>query len=109
MADSGTPQGLLAVAAINEAEIKSIAELRRVVVVASVQDPGNLGAIVRTAVAAEFAAIVVSKGTTDLWSPKAIRASAGTLFALQSSRNLDLSFGLDALLAAGHFLSLIHI
>ena len=103
MADSGTPQGLLAVAAINEAEIKSIAELRRVVVVDSVQDPGNLGAIVRTAVAAEFDAIVVSKGTTDLWSPKAIRASAGTLFALQSSRNLDLSFGLDALLAAGHF------
>jgi len=103
VADSGTPQGLLAVAAINEAEIESIVELRRVVVVDSVQDPGNVGAIVRTAAAAGFDAIVTSQGTADLWSPKAIRASAGTLFALQASRNLDLSFGLDALLAAGHF------
>ncbi len=103
VADSGSPQGILAVATIKEAEIQSLAQHRRVVIVDAVQDPGNLGAIARTAVAAGFDAIATSKGTADLWSPKAIRASAGTSFAMQSLRNLDLESGLDALLAAGHF------
>ena len=103
IADSGSPQGLLAVAKVDDSALPSIAKCRRIVVVDSVQDPGNVGAIVRTAVAAGFEAIVTSSGTADLLSPRSIRASAGTIFGLQSARNMDLGSVLDSLLAAGHF------
>ena len=103
IADSGSPQGLLAVAKVDDSALPSIAKCRRIVVVDSVQDPGNVGAIVRTAVAAGFEAIVTSSGTADLLSPRSIRASAGTIFGLQSARNMDLGLVLDSLLAEGHF------
>ena len=102
IADSGSPQGILAVATVKETDVDSLAQCRRVVVVDAVQDPGNLGAIARTAAAAGFDAIATSKGTADLWSSKAIRASAGASFALQSLRNFDLVSGLDALPLSEH-------
>lgn len=83
--------------------MSSIAKCRRIVVVDSVQDPGNVGAIVRTAVAAGFEAVITSPGTADLLSPRAIRASAGTVFGLQTARSVDLGSALDSLSAEGHF------
>ena len=94
---------MLAVAKAHDAGVPSIAKCRRIVVVDSVQDPGNVGAIVRTAVAAGFEAVITSSGTADLLSPRSIRASAGTIFGLQSARNIDLGSALDSLLAEGHF------
>lgn len=46
-----------------------------------VQDPGNLGTMIRSAVAAGAAAVVVTSGTVDPYSPKVVRASAGALFS----------------------------
>ena len=102
IADSASPQGVLAVARARETAIESIAEMHRVVVIDSVQDPGNLGAIVRTAAAAGFDAVVTGPGTADLWSTRAIRASAGTLFALHMAKRVDLESSLDLLRVAGH-------
>ena len=102
IADSASPQGVLAVARAHETAIESIAEMHRVVVIDSVQDPGNLGAIVRTAAAAGFDAVVTGPGTADLWSTRAIRASAGTLFALHMAKRVDLESSLDLLRVAGH-------
>ena len=102
IADSASPQGVLAVAIARETAIESIAEMHRVVVIDSVQDPGNLGAIVRTAAAAGFDAVVTGPGTADLWSTRAIRASAGTLFALHMAKRVDLESSLDLLRVAGH-------
>ena len=76
--------------------------MHRVVVIDSVQDPGNLGAIVRTAAAAGFDAVVTGPGTADLWSTRAIRASAGTLFTLHMAKRVDLESTLDLLRVAGH-------
>ena len=103
ISDSGSPQGVLAVAKAQDSGLPSIAKCRRIVVVDSVQDPGNVGAIVRTAVAAGFEAVITSSGTADLLSPRSIRASAGTIFGLQSARNMDLGSVLDSLIAEGHF------
>ena len=102
IADRASPQGVLAVARARETAIESIAEMHRVVVIDSVQDPGNLGAIVRTAAAAGFDAVVTGPGTADLWSTRAIRASAGTLFALHMAKRVDLESSLDLLRVAGH-------
>ena len=44
------------------------------------QDPGNIGTIIRTAVAAGYDAIVTMKGTGDVYSPKVLRATAGMIF-----------------------------
>ena len=102
IAESGSPQGLLAVAEVHDSELRSIAECRRVVVIDSVQDPGNVGAIVRTAAAAGFEAVVTSPGTADLLSPRSIRASAGNLFSMRFARNINLESFIDALLGEGH-------
>lgn len=51
-----------------------------VVVLEAVEKPGNLGAVLRTADGAGADALIVADGTTDIWNPNAIRASAGTAF-----------------------------
>ena len=102
IADSSSPQGVLAIAKVEESAVDDIAAMQRVVVIDSVQDPGNVGAIVRTAAAAQFDAVITTPGTADLWSPRAIRASAGTLFALNVARRVDLGSTLDLLREAGH-------
>ena len=102
ISDSSSPQGVLAVARVHETALDVIAEMQRVVVIDSVQDPGNVGAIVRTAAAARFDAVITGPGTADLWSTRAIRASAGTVFALNVARRVDLESALDLLGAAGH-------
>jgi TrmH family RNA methyltransferase len=53
-----------------------------VLVAHGIQDPGNLGTILRSAEAAGARAVVVTQGTVDPWSPKAVRASAGAVMHL---------------------------
>lgn len=53
-----------------------------VLVAERVQDPGNLGTMIRSAAAAGAAALVVTAGTVDVFSPKVVRASAGGAFLL---------------------------
>ena len=52
------------------------------VVLDGVQDPGNLGTIIRTADAAGLSGVILLKGTTDVYSPKVVRAAMGSLFHL---------------------------
>ena len=47
------------------------------------QDPGNIGTVIRTADAAGFAGAVIVKGTADLFSPKTVRAAAGSLYRVR--------------------------
>lgn len=84
LADTSTPQGIIAVAAqrgysLEDLEINESALL---VLVDGVQDPGNLGAIVRSADAAGAGGVVLLKGTADVYNPKALRATMGSIFHL---------------------------
>lgn len=54
----------------------------KVLVLNNIQDPGNLGTIIRSAVAFNFDTILLSKDTVDLYNPKVIRASQGMIFHL---------------------------
>ncbi len=80
-ADTVTPQGILVVAEIPRGRWEDLAHLR-LLVVDGVQDPGNLGTLVRTAEALGAAGVLVLPGTTDPWSPRAVRAAAGACFRL---------------------------
>lgn len=77
-------QGLLAV--INEPEQASpadtLANSRLVIAASRISDPGNLGTIIRVADAAGADAVLVGKGSVELYSPKTIRSTAGSLFHL---------------------------
>jgi TrmH family RNA methyltransferase len=59
-----------------------------VVVLAGVQDPGNVGTIVRSAEAFGATGVVTARGTADPWSPKALRASAGSALRLPVLRGI---------------------
>ena len=56
----------------------------------SVQDPGNLGTILRTAAAAGIQQIYCSPGTASVWSPKVLRAGMGAHFVLEITEDVDL-------------------
>lgn len=62
-----------------------------------IQDPGNLGTIMRTAVAAGVSNIYLSQGCADVWSPKVLRAAMGAHFQVQLSCDVDLLSVLEAL------------
>ncbi|MBQ2872559.1 MAG: RNA methyltransferase [Bacilli bacterium] len=52
----------------------------RIIVLDNIQDPGNLGTIIRSSVAFNFDTVVLSKNTVDLYNPKVIRSTKGMLF-----------------------------
>jgi RNA methyltransferase, TrmH family len=80
--DTESPQG---VAALVKLETHTLEDLFRtseplIVVAAAVQDPGNLGTVIRSAEAFDAAGVVATEGTVSPLNSKAVRASAGSLF-----------------------------
>ncbi|MDH4276009.1 MAG: RNA methyltransferase, partial [Gammaproteobacteria bacterium] len=61
------------------------------VLLENIQDPGNLGGLLRTAAAAGAGAVYLSAGCTEAWSPKALRAGMGAHFLLQIHEQQDLT------------------
>jgi TrmH family RNA methyltransferase len=75
-----TPQGIVIVLAIKPLPLP--ASLHFVLILDGMRDPGNLGAILRTAVAAGVQVVLLAPGCTDAWSPKVLRAGMGAHFRL---------------------------
>ncbi len=77
-----TPQGIIAIASYNPTTLDDIVfkSIPLIVIVDSVQEPGNLGAIIRTSDAAGADAVIILRGTCDAFSQKTIRATAGSIF-----------------------------
>lgn len=83
VADASTPQGLVAVCDSVVVGLDALPERPRLVVVChDMRDPGNAGAVVRCADAAGADAVVLSADSVDVTNPKAVRASAGSVFHL---------------------------
>ena len=77
---SETPQGVLAVCALREAPLPQKLEGRHYVVLDGVQDPGNVGTILRTADAFDCDGIFLVNACADLYNPKTVRSTMGALF-----------------------------
>ncbi|HEY3006498.1 MAG TPA: RNA methyltransferase [Micromonosporaceae bacterium] len=103
LADTVTPQGLVAVCAHVDVPLPEAlrATPRLVAVLAGIRDPGNAGAVLRTADAAGAATVVFAGEAVDPYNGKCVRASAGSLFHVNVARERDPAAAVAALRAAG--------
>lgn len=84
-----TPQGIMAIVEKQETTIHQIMELDKqgggngnILILDKLQDPGNVGTMIRTADAAGYMAIILVKGSADVYSPKVVRSATGSLFRI---------------------------
>ena len=80
VADTTTPQPVMAVVPYVDAPLESVHRADFLVVGVDVRDPGNAGTMLRTAEAAGAGGVVWCDGSVDVFNPKTVRASAGSLF-----------------------------
>ena len=89
ISDTITSQGIVAVCRIVKKEL-DINNYSKVLILDKIQDPGNLGTIIRTADAFNFDCIILGKGTTSLYGQKVIRSTQGSNFHIECFDNIDL-------------------
>jgi TrmH family RNA methyltransferase len=118
LTDTVTPQGVVAVAKAVDVPLKSVLgkkqkkddkprkkhrrkDVSLVVICAQVRDPGNAGTVIRCADAFGADAVILSSDSVEVYNPKVVRASVGSLFHLPIVVGVDLAEAIDACRAAG--------
>ncbi len=104
LCDTKTPQGVLAVVKDISASLDACLSHKPslVVVSAALQDPGNMGALIRLADAVGAGAFVALRGSVDIYNPKVVRATMGSIFHLPVCRDVDDAPLLNALRQGGY-------
>ncbi len=90
LASTDNPQGVIAVAKVKE--VGNLNYNGTYVLVDKVQDPGNLGTIIRTAHAAACVGVILTKGTVDVYNEKTLRSTMGSIFNIDIIEDKELSF-----------------
>ena len=80
LSETETPQGILAV--LNEFDLPIPDSLNFILIPDQIRDPGNLGTLLRSAVATEVQAVIIPPETTDAFAPKVLRSGMGAHFKL---------------------------
>ena len=103
MADTVTPQGIIAVCAVSTATLADVLAggAKLVAVLCEVRDPGNAGTVLRAADSAGADAVVLTASSVDIFNPKAVRSTAGSLFHLPVITGADFAGTVAALKDAG--------
>lgn len=84
---TGSPQGALLVCEQEEAELEEVTSADGpILVLDALQDPGNVGTLVRSAIAFGFAGVIALDGTADPWGAKVVRSSAGAVLRARIAR-----------------------
>lgn len=96
--DTKTPQGIAAVVRMKEQSALG----KHIVVLDGVQDPGNVGTIIRTADAAGLDGVLLSTQCADVFSPKVLRATMGSIFRMNLRTTDDLPGALTKLREKGY-------
>lgn len=91
LSDTDTPQGVLAVIDICEDDLLSAETAHQLVVLDGVSEPGNLGTVIRTAEALGFDGIYLMKGCADIYSPKTVRSTMGSVFRMKFRTNCSVA------------------
>ena len=103
VSDTNTPQGILAIVKQPVYEFSDLLQGKRtrLLVLEDIQDPGNLGTMFRTGEGAGLTGIIMTRETVDLFSPKTVRATMGSIYRMPFYVTDDLSETLYALREAG--------
>lgn len=105
LCDTRTPQGILTVLKqpvhTTEELLAGTAKDRLLLVLEDVQDPGNVGTILRTAEGAGAAGVILGRGCADIFAPKTIRSTMGSVFRVPFVYEEDLGPVMDRVRAAG--------
>ncbi len=88
--DTVNPQGVIAVCHITEHKFNNNDKNPLYILLENIQDPGNMGTIIRTADAAGADGVFLSKGCVDIYNPKVVRATMGSVFHLPIYTDVDL-------------------
>jgi len=104
--DLVTPQAVVTVARAVAASLAEVVAAAKsagapLLVLVELQDPGNAGTLVRVAEAAGCAGVVLTERSVDLYNPKTVRATAGSLFRVPVVQEVTVDSVLDACDAAG--------
>ncbi|MDD4066461.1 MAG: RNA methyltransferase [Clostridia bacterium] len=79
ISDTKNPQGILSILEINKEE-KQLTD--SIIFLDNIQDPGNVGTIIRSALAFNFKTVVLNKGCADIYNSKVLRATMGNIFSI---------------------------
>ena len=106
ISDTVTPQGVLAIVSQNTYTLKEILNNRKtekscIVVLDRLQDPGNLGTIIRTGEGAGISGVVMSNDCADIYNPKVIRSTMGSIFRVPFTVVDDLPNAIDEMKSCG--------
>ncbi len=83
LSDTDTPQGILAVVDMAADDFVPSGKDHCIVVLDGISEPGNMGTVIRTAEALGFDGIYLLKGCTDIYAPKTVRSTMGSLFRMR--------------------------
>lgn len=89
LTDTVTPQGFVALFSLPEPDLAIAQNAFQLLVLDAIQDPGNLGTILRSAQAAHVEAVLLSRGCVDPYAPKVVRAGMGAHFGLTLYAGLE--------------------
>lgn len=79
------------------------------VIAEEMNDPGNLGTVIRTAHAAGADGVILSKGSVDLYNPKVLRSTMGSVFKIPVIQNADLAQVTDLMKRSGISIYAAHL
>ena len=98
MADTQTPQGIMAVVRMKDSSISDmLTDNPLLILVENLQDPGNLGTILRTAEGAGVTGILMDRECVDIYNPKTIRSTMGSVYRMPFVYVEDLGKGIQDL------------
>ena len=89
VSDTMTPQGVVAVVGMGSPDPEAVRSASLVLVLDNLRDPGNMGTILRTALATGVEAVLLPKGCVDPYSPKVVRAGMGAQLVLPIHVDLE--------------------
>lgn len=103
LADTRSTQGVFCTVEVPSAvlSVATINTQRTYLALEDIQDPGNLGTILRTAEAMGIDGVLLSAGCTDVYSPKVVRASMGAVFRLPFCTGVDMPKTAETLRSKG--------
>lgn len=110
MSDTKTPQGVMAIVSMKHYELKDMLNDKSLfIMVENLQDPGNLGTIVRMGEGAGISGVIMSPATVDIYNPKTIRSTMGSIYRVPFLYAQDWKKTVEQVQAAGVTIYAAHL